>query len=226
MRLPARPLTILWQSTLVDVEPATRYGHRYDGAAVNTTLAVVNDSGGPLEFPLILATTDPEERDTNARPAPLPGADPDPEWETLAAAIRASGLRRGYSGERLDAYLVRLRSSVRRAQKSRLVELAPGEQRFVRTYERRLLLARDGALEFRSMTPLPQFALAPGGVVSVVVALPGDTEQFRVEVGDYARTLPPQPFGTNGASALAGRPGIAWTGPGDAELWVRYRYVG
>lgn len=47
---PDRPLTVLWQSTLVDVEPGTRYGYRHDAAAINTTLAVVNDTGAPLEF--------------------------------------------------------------------------------------------------------------------------------------------------------------------------------
>jgi hypothetical protein len=60
--LPNRPLTILWQSTVVDIEPGSRYAYKNDAAAINTTLAVVNDTGQPLQFPLILATTDPEER--------------------------------------------------------------------------------------------------------------------------------------------------------------------
>lgn len=61
--LPDQPLTVLWQSTLVDIEPGSRYGYRHDAAAINTTLAIANRTGAELRFPLILATTDPEDRD-------------------------------------------------------------------------------------------------------------------------------------------------------------------
>jgi hypothetical protein len=45
--LPDQPLTILWQSTLIDIEPGSRYGYRHDAAAINTTLAIVNNRRGP-----------------------------------------------------------------------------------------------------------------------------------------------------------------------------------
>jgi hypothetical protein len=46
--LPDQPLTILWQSTLIDIEPGSRYGYRHDAAAINTTLAIVNNTGADL----------------------------------------------------------------------------------------------------------------------------------------------------------------------------------
>src|SRR5918992_3465190 len=88
--LPDQPLTILWQSTLIDIEPGSRYGYRNDAAAINTTLAIVNNTGADLTFPLILATTDPEDRDPTHRQVRIasdtPALDPvevDTEWETL-----------------------------------------------------------------------------------------------------------------------------------------------
>lgn len=92
--LPDHPLAVLWQSTLIDIEPGSRYSYRNDAAAINTTLAVINSTGGDLTFPLLLATTDPEERDPshvsvrvgNHAPA-LSDTSVDAEWETFAAAV-------------------------------------------------------------------------------------------------------------------------------------------
>lgn len=60
--LPDQPLTILWQSTVIDVEPGSRYGYNSDAAAVNTTLAVVNRASSVLEFPLLLCHDEPRSR--------------------------------------------------------------------------------------------------------------------------------------------------------------------
>jgi hypothetical protein len=40
--LPDQPLTILWQSTLIDIEPGSRYGYRNDAAAINIGRRVVS----------------------------------------------------------------------------------------------------------------------------------------------------------------------------------------
>jgi hypothetical protein len=100
--LPDRPLTVLWQSTVIDIEPGSRHGYTNDAAAINTTLAILNDTGVDLEFPMILATTDPEERDAShvavrvgGQAPSLSSVDLDPEWEQLRAAIVQAATRPG-----------------------------------------------------------------------------------------------------------------------------------
>jgi hypothetical protein len=230
--LPDRPLTILWQTTLVDVEPGSRYGYRTDAAAVNSTLAIRNPTGVPVRFPLILATTDAEDRTPSHRsvrvadvaPALRP-ADEDVDWEALASAIRSAALAQGLAPERVEHYLVRLRASIRRAFKSEVVTLEPGEERFVRTYQRKLLPETEAGFEFRAICPLPQFVLAPGGTISVVVALPRATERFAVDLFDWTRTSA-SAFGKDpGLPPVAGRLLVSWLWREDPDLSVAYRYT-
>jgi hypothetical protein len=230
--LPDRPLTVLWQSTVIDIEPGSRYGYRHDAAAINTTLAIVNNSGEPMSFPLILATTDPEQRDPTHRSVRVEGQSPqlqevdtDVEWNTLADAIRQQWLANGALPERIDSYLASLRRSIGRAYKSEQVTLAAGGVRFVRSYQRKLLAPKDGAFEFRGVFPLPQFALATGGTISVAVALPRGTQQFSVDLLDWTRNFTPQAFGKDpGLPQVAGRFLVSWYWQNDPELFVAYRY--
>ncbi len=232
--LPDQPLRVLWQSTVVDIEPGTRYGHRHDAAAINTTLAIVNDTGAELQFPLIVATTDPEPRDsthrsvrTGSKGLELQETEIDAEWETFAQAIRNAATAQGYTAERIEAYLQRLRREIRRAYRSEQIRLAPGEQRFIRSYQRKLLAERDGAFEFRGIFPLPQFILATGGTISVAVALPRATQRFAVDLLDWTRNFTPQAFGKDpGLPQVAGRFLVSWFWQNDPELFVSYRYTG
>lgn len=126
----------------------------------------------------------------------------------------------------MDAYLARLRTSVARASKSEAVTLGAGEQRFIRTYQRKLLHAGDGVFEFRAIVPLPQFALVGGGSIGVAVVLPPDTPQYSVDLLDWTRTPAPQVFGEDqGLPGVGGRLTVAWTLKGDPELALSYRYV-
>jgi hypothetical protein len=232
--LPDQPLTILWQSTLIDIEPGSRYGYRNDAAAINTTLAIVNNTGADLTFPLILATTDPEDRDPTHRQVRIasdtPALDPvevDTEWETLANAIRANASVQGHPPERVEHYLDRLRRSVRRAHKSEQITLPAGEQRFIRTHQRKLLREREGAFEFRGIFPLPQFVLATGGTLSVAVAVPRSVQRFSVDLLDWTRQFSPQAFGKDpGLPLVGGRYLVSWFWQNDPELFVAYRYGG
>jgi hypothetical protein len=230
--LPARPLTVLWQATVADIEPASRYGHRNDGVAINTTVAVTNDSSGTIEFPLVLATTDPEDRapaqrtEAAAGPRTDAAAEPDDGWEELAAAIRAAAAAKGYAPARIDAYVGKLRAAVRRAAKSELVRLERGERRFIRSHQRKVLPGRGGVFELRAFFPLPQLALAPGGAVSVLVTLPPTTSGFAAELVSWSQEASPQVFGVDaGLPALALRPALAWTAASDRELALTYRYA-
>ena len=233
--LPDQPLTVLWQSTTIDIEPGTRYGHRHDAAAINTTLAVVNNNSAPMSFPLLLATTDPEERDATHRSVRVAGQQPkleavevDAEWETLAQAIRTSVAAQQHGPERIEAYLAELKKDVRKAYKSaEQVTLQPGQERFIRSHNRKLLPERNGAFEFRGLFPLPQFALAAGGTLSVAVALPRGTQKFGVDLLDWTRQFSPQAFGKDpGLPPIAGRFLVSWFWQNDPELFVSYRYTG
>jgi hypothetical protein len=220
VELPTGLLPLLWQATVVEIEPGSRYGSRTDAAAVNSTLSIRNDTSEPLRFPLILATTDAEDRtprggsrSSSARPA-----DEDADWQTLAAAIRTNAAGRGIAGDRVEHYLTRLRASVRRAYRSELVTLGTGEERFVRTYQRKLIPGWDGEFELRALCPLPQFALSPRGAVSVVVVLPAAALQFGVEVVDWHR-----PSSTR--VSLGDRLAISWEWQeAAADVFVAYRY--
>lgn len=231
--LPTQPLTVLWQSTVIDIEPGTRYGHREDATAINTTLAVVNTMSKPMSFPLLLATTDPEERDPTHRSVRVAGKQPplerveiDAEWESLAQAIRASAVAQGHDPARIDTYVAELRKDVGRAYKtSEQVTLQPGQERFIRSHQRKLLSGRDGVFEFRGLFPLPQFALATGGSISVVVTLPRGTNRFGVDLLDWTRNYGPQAFGKDpGLPQVAGRFLVSWFWRNDPELLVSYRY--
>lgn len=232
--LPDQPLTCLWQSTLIDIEPGSRYGYRHDAAAINTTLAVVNNTGAELSFPLVLATTDPEERDSSHRQVRVGSASPelmpadvDAEWDTLASAIRASATAQGHAPERIEAYLHRLRRAIHRAHKSERITMQPGEERFIRTHQRKLLRERDGAFEYRGIFPLPQFVLATGGTLSVAVGVPRSVQRFSVDLLDWTRQFSPQAFGKDpGLPLVAGRYLVSWFWQNDPELFVAYRYSG
>lgn len=233
--LPDQPLAVLWQSTVIDIEPGTRYGFKHDAAAINTTLAVVNNTGAALSFPLLLATTDPEERDATHRSVRVAGQQPrlaaaevDAEWETLAGAIRASALAQGHNPARIDAYIAELRRDVRKVYKTaEQVTLQPGQQRFIRSHQRKLLAERGGVFEFRGLFPLPQFALAPGGTISVAIALPRGTQRFGVDLLDWTRQFSPQAFGKDpGLPQVAGRHVVSWFWQNDPELFAAYRYTG
>ncbi len=232
--LPDQPLTVLWQSTVVDIEPGTRYRYRHDAAAINTTLAVINTTGAAIEFPLILATTDPEDRDPSHRRVRIAGESPaleevdiDAEWDTLAQAIRANATAQGHEPDRINQYLDRLRKAVRRAYKSERIRLEPGQERFIRTHQRKLIVDRDGAFEFRGIFPLPQFVLATGGTISVAVALPRSTQRFSVDLVDWTRNFSPQAFGKDpGLPLVGGRFLLSWFWQNDPELFVTYRYGG
>lgn len=232
--LPDQPLTVLWQSTVVDIEPGSRYGYRHDAAAINTTLAVANRTGQELVFPLILATTDPEDRDPSHRSVrigseskKLEPTTPEAEWDTFAASVQQNAQAQGYSPERIAGYLQRLKNELKRAYKSETVKLAPNEERFIRTHQRKLLPRQeDGGFEFRGIFPLPQFALATGGSISVAVALPRSVGRVPVELVDWTRSFSPQAFGKDpGLPMVAGRYLISWFWQNDPELYVDYRYV-
>lgn len=235
--LPDQPLTVLWQSTVIDIEPGSRYGYKTDAASINTTLAVVNNTGAPISFPLVLATTDPEERDPSHRRVRVGSEEPplsavadgdlDQEWETFAASVRAQGAAQGHDSQRIEAYLKQLRRTIKRAYKSEQITLAQGQERFIRTHNRKLLPARDGVFEFRGIFPLPQFALSTGGTISVVVAVPRSTQRFTVDLLDWTRNFSPQAFGKDpGLPLVGGRFLLSWFWQNDPELHVAYRYTG
>lgn len=78
---------------------------------------MLNDTGLELSFPVILATTDSEDRDNSHRSVRVgswqaeleEAADLDAEWATLGEAIKASAAAQGYAPERIEAYLALLR---------------------------------------------------------------------------------------------------------------------
>lgn len=230
--LPDQPLTILWQSTLVDIEPGSRYGYRNDAAAINTTLAIINNTSGVLEFPLLVATTDPEQIDPSqlsvrvgSSVPPLADVEIEAEWETFAASIRAQATAQGHAPDRVEWYLAKLRNELRRAKKSEPITLQPGEQKFIRSYQRKRIKEREGVFEFRGIFPLPQFALVIGGSLSVAVALPRSTQRFAVDLIDWTRNFSPQAFGRDpGLPQVAGRFLVSWFWQNDPELYVSYRY--
>jgi hypothetical protein len=236
--LPDAPLRVLWQSTVVDIEPGTRYGYQHDAASINTTLAIANDSDVELSFPMILATTDPEERDDTHFSVRVGSEQPelktledtefDAEWTTLASAMAQQAQAQGYDRARIQRYIDELKADVKRARKSPEVKIPPRGRRFIRSYQRRLLSDQGGNLfRFIGIFPLPQFVLVPGGTISVTVLLPRSTQDFGVDLIDWTRNFAPQAFGKDpGLPQIAGRYGVSWFWRNDPELFVTYTYAG
>ena len=76
----------------------------------------------------------------------------------------------------------------------------------MRTHQRKLLPERvGGVFELSGLYPLPQFSLAKGGEISVVVALPAAAEAL-----DWAPAAEPQMLG--GRAVPPGVPAIASSG--------------
>ncbi len=118
---------------------------------------------------------------------------------------------------------------MKRAYKSAPVTITPGQQRFIRSHQRKLIKGNKdtGVFEFRGIFPLPQFALATGGSISVRVMLPRATQTFPVELVDWTRNYGPQAFGRDaGLPQVAGRYAVSWFCRNDPELYVSYNYPG
>lgn len=231
--LPDQPLTLLWQSTVIDIEPGTRYGYKHDAAAINTTLAIVNQTAAPIHFPLVLVTTDPMKRDSSHRTVRVGSEESrlrernvDREWEELVAACVASQVGQGQPAERIEAYFAALRPLVQRAYRSKVITIEPGQQRFVRSHNRHLMrLGEDGNFRFQGIFPLPQFMLATGGSISVSATLPRSVQGFNVDLVDWTRGFNAQAFGKDaGLPLVGGRFVVSWLWQNDPELSVTYRY--
>jgi hypothetical protein len=151
----------------------------------------------------------------------------DSGW-AFAASARQNAAAQGHDPARIELYLNQLKPELKRAYKSKeQVHLRPGQRRFIRSYQRKLLYARDGAYEFRGIFPLPQFALALGGSLSVAVALPRAVADVPVDLIDWTRSYSPQAFGKDpGLPAVAGRYVVSWFWQNDPELYVAYHYAG
>jgi len=231
--LPDQPLVLQWQSTVIDIEPGTRYGYRHDAAAINTTLAVVNNTSASIRFPLVLATTDPEKRDSTHRTVRVGSETPglrernvDKEWDELVAAAVGVQVAQGQPAERIEAYFRELRPRIQRAYRSSIITLEPGQQRFIRSHNRKLLREGDGGVfEFRGIFPLPQFMLATGGSISAIVTLPRTVPGFTVDLVDWTRAFNPQAFGKDAGPLVGGRFVVAWNWQNDPELFASYRYA-
>lgn len=231
--LPDNPLTILWQSTTVDIEPGSRYGYNSDAASINTTLAIANSTQEPITFPLILATGEAELDKTQrsvrvaseAKELKEAAGDKDAEWEVFAEAVRQNAINQNIPADQIDGYLESLKGKVKRAYKSERVTIAPGEEKFVRSYHRKRLREENDECEFRGVFPLPQFVLAQGGTISVAVSVPRSVQKFSVDLIDWTREFGAQAFGKDPPSQVGGRFVVAWLWGNDPELFVKYRYA-
>lgn len=233
--LPKDPLPIVWQNTVVDIEPTSRYGDLEktpDTASINTTLVLRDAQSEPVTFI-------------------APG-----HWEEEASA-RLLGESRGYPAEHvaqtdpdfeqlmqeLQSYHGRLKPE-RREQAKVILEkvrqfhrfhLDLREKRVVRFFTRLPIIKEaDGSYKFSELVPWEFTQLVTHGDLSVVVLLPRgaqgyDTQPlYNVSLESFepadSQVFGPGVGGAQSFPPPGQRTAVSWYWKNDPVLTVRYRY--
>jgi len=224
--LPSKPVQILWQSTTVDIAPSTRYGHRSDGASINTDLCLYNPDPQDLSLPLSFLTSDSKE---NKPPDPSIRIRKEvrniSEAEIDEAAIKSLedtaatlAQQNGQDPEVAKQYIRGAVQSAIRSHKT-YVTVKAGQKLYIRTSQRhRIKPGTDGIFEFSTIAPMPQYLLAQGGSVHLAVILPRAVDGFNPQLVDFT-----QGFGGQQAN-INERLIISWRWQNDPALFVKYRY--
>lgn len=230
--VPEEPLRIIWQNTVVDIEPTSRYGipgDTPDTASINTTLVLEKPHAGPVTF---LAPGHYEEEVSARQLGEAQGTRAEaiprghPEFEEIKARLEEIGGQLEASQEEVR----RLLSKVKQFHRFTL-EVAEGNR--VLRYFARLPVIREPekTYKFSQLVPVEFARLAPGGDFSVVVLLPRPAEGYddgpgyEVRLLDWSKAANPQVFGHGGTPALAQRTAVAWYWRKDPRLDTVWEYV-
>lgn len=224
--IPERPVSIIGQTTTVDISPGTQYDHKSDGAIITTALIVENPEASELSVPFSLLTADPDEN----RP-PIPTlrikkevremGSADYEQEPLVAAAMQLAQQQGGDPEQTKQSLTTLLAAIDKPRRLKTyVTLKPNQKMLLHfSHRQRIRPEADGTMRFKDLAPLPQYCLKTGGSIHYAAALPRPLD------GHTANLLLDQckPAGLQQA-AMGERLWLWWYWQNDPLLEVVYRY--
>ncbi|MCL5291682.1 MAG: hypothetical protein M1548_04010 [Actinobacteria bacterium] len=224
--LPSKPVSIIWQSTVVDIGPTARYGQKSDVASINTDICLNNPEASDLALPLTFLTSDEKE---NQPPDPtvrikkevrnLSAVEID---EAAAKSLEDTAAQLAQAnGQNPDEARAYIRGAIERAKRyhKTFVTLKPGQKLVIRTSQRhRIKPDAAGVIEFSTVAPMPQYLLQTGGSVHVAVLLPRPVDGLNPQLVDST-----QGFNRQEAS-INGRFTISWLWQNDPVLMVKYKY--
>lgn len=235
--VPETPLPIVWQNTVVDLEPSSRYGPEGtpDTASVNTTMVLVNPHPEPQEISFLAPghyEAEASARELGTEQGQRAEAIPqdDPRFGELVGVLQGLQEQLAADAARVQALLDKVRQFHRFT-----LELGPGN-RVVRFFTRLpVIREQDGTYKFSEVVPAQFTQLVTHGDFSVVVLLPRAAQgydqppTYNVVLKEWSTEVTTQVFGDpNNPSlpALAGRAAVTWYWRQDPVLFVRYEYAG
>lgn len=226
--IPEKPVDLLWCSTVVDIGPGTRYGHRSDGASINTDLCIRNSGTEDISVPLSLLTSDPDE---HRAPAPqlrikkeirLPEA-VEMKAQKLEDAVAALAQQQGQDPEAARNFIkAALAKAARGRRHKTFVTVKAGQKLYLRLYQRERIFPVEGQewpFKLEMLVPAPALMLVQGGTAHVAVLLPRSVDGFTVTRGPYTTGFNAQ------EATLNERQVVSWRWGNDPILVIEYRYT-
>lgn len=229
--VPDESLPIVWQNTIVDIEPTSRYSDEArpsDTATVNTTLVLKEPLGGRHQFlvpglyeQFVTLRSMSDETPATANLVTQEA----PQYDELVERLRRQGEAAGGDEEAIDLIL-------RKMKRVHVIELELAEgSRLIRFFTRMPLVQEDdGTYKFSMFAPY-EFARFEGkGDFSVLVLLPRaargyeEGPLFDVKIRSWSDTPEPQVFGQGDLPALGGRAAVSWYWQKDPRLEIIYGY--
>lgn len=229
--VPTQPLPIVWQNTIIAIEPTSRYGPdgTPDTASINTTFALREAYSGALTF---LAPGHHEAEASARVTGEAQGQKAelvqkgDPEFDELVGQLEDIQRQLQANAERAQAFLAK----VKQVHQFRLV--LSGNRRLVHFFTRLPVVREpDGTFKLSELVPREFLQLVTHGDFSVIALVPRAAQgydtppAYNVELVDWSKETETQVFGRDGQPALAHRLGVTWYWKQDPLLFVRYRYT-
>ena len=232
MLIPMSGLPIREYDATFVITPTSKFDHDSDTVLATVEMLVENNQPEDIDFPFAVLVTDSgdgAENSASVEPHVTNGSrgvavqpeeiDEEQFAQTVVANVRAAGET---DETKIESYRQWAVSAIRRAERTRVgrTKIRPGERRRIILQQRlRVLPGPDGLYRFETIAPSPVGVLQTGGRVSVVVILPFEDDDIRVEIteatGDYEHER----------GSIKTREWAAWHWKNDPIFRLVYRYV-
>ncbi|HVE91469.1 MAG TPA: hypothetical protein VNE62_04070 [Actinomycetota bacterium] len=229
MPVPESDVPIVWQNSVVDIEPTSRYGPRGtpDIASITTVMLLDNPKQGPVSFMTpghwetdVLA----ESPDASDVQVPERVTSDDAAFVQLRERFESFRSRTSGSQERIAEMLGKIKRFHRFS-----LELEEGHRLVRFTSKLPLIEEDDGSYKFSAICPVEFTTFAKGGDYSAIVLLPRsarypDGPNYEVKLLDFSREPQPQVLGGDDGGRVGERTTVAWYWRADPTHIVQYLY--
>lgn len=214
------------------VTPTSKFDHSSDTVLATVEMLVENNQAEDIDFPFAVLTTDSGEgaADSNSvEPHITNGSrsvdvsEDEIDEASFAEQVVSNVRTAGETDEsKIEAHRQWAITAIRRAERTRVgrTKIRPGEKRRVILQQRlRVLPDADGNYRFETIAPSPVGVLQAGGRVSVVVIMPFEDEDIRVEITEATTDFEHE------RGMIKTREWAAWHWKFDPIFRLTYRYV-